>query len=110
MLPVQLDDQGSNLRTYNMTDKGISWKHEGDKYKSPDAPPQGSPTYVPPPNWRRRYPNGYTDDQPLPDLSQDEHFQVWMRPAAFPDFLKLYYRNDDEVMTSGLYEIVVYMS
>ncbi|TIA93610.1 hypothetical protein E3P99_00002 [Wallemia hederae] len=112
-LPVQLNGAGVGGldRTYNMTDRGITWSHEGDKYKYPDNPPAGEQAYVPPPNWAERYPGGvYSDEHPLPTLADDEHFQVWMRPAAFPDFSKLYYRNDDEVMATGLYEITVNMN
>lgn len=112
-LPVQLNSNDStNLdRTYNMTERGIAWSHEGKKYKYPDNAPDGEDPYVPPPNWAERYPGGvYTEENPLPDLSQDEHFQVWMRPAAFPDFTKLYFRNDDEVMAAGMYEITVNMN
>lgn len=65
---------------------------------------------LPPPNWVERYPQGYTDVTGFPDLRGDEHFQVWMRPAALPTFRKLWARNDDDVMKSGTYEITAFMS
>ncbi|EIM23603.1 transcription regulator [Wallemia mellicola CBS 633.66] len=110
--PRQLNNvEGDVDIIYNMTDKGIAWKHEGKKYKYPDAAPDGEEPYVPPPNWVKRYPGGvYSDEHPLPHLSEDEHFQVWMRPAAFPNFHKLYFRNDNDVMTTGTYEITAYMN
>ena len=70
-------------------------------YSSPDD-------VLPPPNWVERYPNGYVDG--FPNLHEDEHFQVWMRIAALPTFRKLWARNDNEVMTSGRYRVVAYMS
>ncbi|KAI5480429.1 hypothetical protein MNV49_000582 [Pseudohyphozyma bogoriensis] len=95
--------------TYNMTDTGIAWPGEAKKY--------GKTKYnytevVPPPYWAARYPNGYTADgaTAIPDLSQDEHFQVWMRTAGLPTFRKLYFRNDDEDMSAGTYEMSIYMN
>lgn len=92
-------------QTYNMTDKGIAWPGEAKKY--------GRTKYalgeaVPPPYWMDRYPNGYTES--FPDLSTDEHFQVWMRTAGLPTFRKLYFRNDDEDMSAGQYSMQIYMS
>jgi len=90
-----------------MTSKGIAWPGEAKKYtKSSYANDQA----VPPPNWHDRYPDGYTEANPIPDLSVDEHFQVWMRTAGLPTFRKLYFRNDDETMAAGEYEIEIYMS
>jgi hypothetical protein len=54
-----------------------------------------------------RYPNGY---ESFPPLADDEHFQVWMRTSALPTFSKLWGRNDDDVMTSGTYEVTINMS
>ncbi|ORY75987.1 ligand-effect modulator 3 family [Leucosporidium creatinivorum] len=106
--PVLVNPSGSSGNvTYNMTSKGIAWPGEAKKYtKSNYANDQA----VPPPNWHDRYPDGYTDANPIPDLSQDEHFQVWMRTAGLPTFRKLYFRNDDETMAAGEYEIEIYMN
>lgn len=92
---------------YNMTDRGITWPEEGRKYQ-PTRYQLGQA--VPPPNWIDRFPNGYTEATPFPDLSEDEHFQVWMRTAGLPTFRKLYYRNDNENMVAGRYSIDVFTS
>ena len=93
--------------TYNMTDRGITWPGERNKY-GPTKYQVGE--VVPPPFWAERYPNGYTEETGFPNLEDDEHFQVWMRLAGLPTFRKLYFRNDDETMAAGTYEIEVYMS
>lgn len=90
-----------------MTDVGIAWPGEAKKY--------GVTKYAigaasPPPYWAAQYPNGYTNSTPPPDLSLDEHFQVWMRTAGLPTFRKLFFRNDNENMAPGLYSIVIHMS
>jgi hypothetical protein len=56
------------------------------------------------------YPDGYTNQTGFPNLRTNEHFQVWMRVAALPTFRKLWARNDQEVMTSGMYRVVANMS
>jgi hypothetical protein len=65
---------------------------------------------VPPPNWALRYPNGYTEENPPPDLKSDEHFQNWMRTAGLPTFTKLYGRNDSQTMQKGTYRIIIGLS
>jgi len=62
----------------------------------------------PPPNWRN-YPNGYSEGN-TPDLSKDEHFQVWMRTAGLPNFRKLYSKNEQDDLMSGTYTIDIDMS
>lgn len=105
--PVLLNPAGSTTsQTYNMTSRGIAWPGESRKY-SPTK--YTASEIVPPPNWVSRYPNGYVEGE-LPDLSTDEHFQVWMRTAGLPTFRKLYMRNDDEGMMPGSYQVDVYMS
>ncbi|KAJ2378135.1 alkylphosphocholine resistance protein lem3, partial [Coemansia sp. RSA 2603] len=63
---------------------------------------------VPPPNWHERYPDGYNDT--IPDLSQDEHFLVWMRTAGLPTFRKLYMKNTEDTMKRGYYQVDVVMN
>lgn len=65
---------------------------------------------VPPPNWALRYPNNYTDDNPPPNLAQDELFQNWMRTAGLPTFSKLYGRNDTTTLPAGEYQVQIYYS
>ena len=99
--PVQLNAQN---RTYNMTQRGVAWTSDKDLY--------GQTKYtneqvLPPPNWHLRYPKNYTADNPIPDLHDDEAFQVWMRTAGLPTFSKLAMRNDNETMRSGRYQVVI---
>ena len=102
--PVQLNVPGENIdnRTYDMSRRGIAWDSDRSLY--------GKTEYnwfdvAPPPNWQRRFPDGYTADQPPPALEDDESFMVWMRTAGLPTFSKLALRNDDDVMVAGRYRI-----
>ena len=109
MAPMLLNvpgSSGSAGQVYNMTAKGIAWSSDASLYgKSAYQPNQ----VAPPPNWMKRYPDGYNDDTfPLPDLHGDEGFQVWMRTAGLPTFSKLALRSDDSVMRSGRYQITIY--
>ncbi|KAF9130260.1 hypothetical protein BGW39_003270 [Mortierella sp. 14UC] len=64
----------------------------------------------PPVNWRPRYPNGvYSDAFPPPDISTDEHFQVWMRTAGWSTFLKTYGRGSS-VLPKGKYQLRIDMN
>jgi hypothetical protein len=88
--------------TYPMTERNIAWESDKSLY--------GKTQYTwdqvaPPPNWMKRYPNGYTKDHPPPNLHEDEAFQVWMRTAGLPTFSKLALRNDQDVMREGIYEL-----
>ena len=125
-----LVDGGASNQTYQMTDRGIVWPGEKNKYAATPTPPD---QLVPPPFWRGsftnapgayNYPNGYTADN-IFNPSEDEHFmvrpaaaeqcgreahtlrQVWMRTAGLPTFRKLYYRNDNDVMLAGRYIITI---
>lgn len=89
-----------------MTEKGIAWDSDKDLYKDLTAVTDFS-TIAVPPNWAMRYPNNYTTDNPPPRIGTDEHFMVWMRTAALPDFSKLYMRNDGDVLTKGTYQVDV---
>ncbi|KAI0807301.1 transcription regulator [Fomes fomentarius] len=91
--------------TYNWSEKGIAWPGEAKKYTS--KPDYELSQITPPPNWALRFPDGYTEQNPPPDLSADEHFQNWMRTAGLPTFTKLWGRNDDTKLLKGRYEIIV---
>ncbi|KAL0578258.1 alkylphosphocholine resistance protein lem3 [Marasmius crinis-equi] len=109
--PVLTNPGGSNTTQipYNFTDKGIAWPKERDKYVE-DPVPSGYSSYsdiVPPPNWAKKFPNGYSDQARPPNLKEDEHFQNWMRTAGLPTFTKLYFRNDNETMAKGRYRITI---
>ncbi|KAI1401870.1 LEM3/CDC50 family protein [Hypoxylon fuscum] len=103
--PVFLNppDQQGNL-TYNLKNTSIAWESDKALYK-----PRVSTNYdniLPPPNWQIRYPDGrYSDENPPPNLHDDEHFIVWMRTAGLPTFSKLWGRNDTSNMLQGVYEL-----
>ncbi|KAH7053849.1 cell cycle control protein [Linnemannia elongata] len=64
----------------------------------------------PPINWRPRYPKEkYSAAFPPPDISTDEHFQVWMRTAGWSTFLKTYGRGT-EVLPAGNYQLLIDMN
>jgi len=107
--PILLNPPNSNSNSmiYQMSEKGIAWSGEAEKYKRTQYT---NNQVVPPPFWANRYPNGYTDQNPIPDLSKDEHFQVWMRTAGLPTFRKLYFRQDTDRMLSGNYVMDIYMN
>lgn len=108
--PVLQNVPNSNQanQTYNMTNKGIAWDSDKTlygqtKYKLDEI--------AVPPNWIERYPSGhYTEDNPPPNLDEDEEFQVWMRSAGLPAFSKLARRNDHETMVCGTYQLDVELS
>ncbi|KAL8747561.1 MAG: hypothetical protein Q9190_000600, partial [Brigantiaea leucoxantha] len=108
--PVLLNVQnggGMNNQTYNMTNKGIAWSSDKalygkTKYNYADI--------AVPPNWVKQYPTeGYSTENPPPNLDEDEEFQVWMRTAGLPTFSKLAKRNDHESMACGMYQIDIVM-
>ena len=101
--------QGITINSnYSMTDKGIAWESDRSLY--------GKTAYAPkdiavPPNWQLRWgANGYTEQNPPPDLSTYEAFQVWMRTAGLPTFSKLALRNDTSTMSTGVYQVHVLSS
>jgi hypothetical protein len=107
--PVLLNVGGSSVtnQTYNMSDNNIAWSSDSARF--------GKTSYtvdqvVPPPNWALRYPDGYTNQTGLPDLSTWYEFQVWMRTAGLPTFSKLALRNPDEVMRAGTYQVDIDLS
>jgi len=96
-------NDGNNFTAYNFSESGIAWPGEAKKYKPTSYDPA---TIVPPPNWSLRFPNGYNSSN-LPNLGADEHFQNWMRTSGLPTFSKLWGRNDNDVMSKGIYQVTV---
>lgn len=90
---------GDENSIYEMTDKKISWSSDRSRYKKTKYDPS---EIAPPPNWAKKYPNGYTSDN-LPDLSEWESLQVWMRTAGLPNFMKLALRNNTQTLQRGEY-------
>lgn len=110
--PVKLTsgDHRDNV-TYEMSETDIAW--ESDKKLYGPYPTQDDPEYKniqPPKFWRAQWPNGYTKEQPPPDLSKDEHLMVWMRTAGLPRFSKLYMANKTHGMDNGTYRIDIWDS
>lgn len=105
--PILLTTKSSGNVTYSMSERGIVWPGEKNKYKKTSQNPS---TMIPPPFWRgAKGPYGRTEyfanGSNLFDPSKDEHFMVWMRTAGLPTFRKLYKRNDADVMAAGYYRI-----
>lgn len=97
-----LTSVGTSGGNYNMSEKGIAWDSDKSLYKKTTLDPS---TIAVPPNWVVKYPEGYSTDNPPPDISQDEHLMVWMRTAALPSFSKLYMRNDANTLAAGTYQL-----
>lgn len=88
---------------YALSKSGIAWKYNSQRYKKTTY---DASDIVPPPNWVKMFPNGYTNDN-IPDISKWENFQNWMSPAALTPFSKMFARNDDSTLKKGLYQINV---
>lgn len=103
--PILLNPtNGMSTQTYNMTDEGIAWATDRNRFKKTEYT---NDQVVPPPNWAKMYPDGYTDENPIPDISTWESFQNWMRTAGLPTFSKLALRNDNETLVSGTYSVTI---
>ncbi|KAJ2612805.1 alkylphosphocholine resistance protein lem3 [Coemansia sp. RSA 1804] len=107
-LPVLTNPPGNRPpATYVMTESGIAWESDRKRVN----PTSYTPDQVyPPPNWFAKYGAEYNESAGIPDLSQNEHFLVWMRTAGLPTFRKLYMKNTGETMQSGTYSIDVVMN
>ncbi|KAJ2358886.1 alkylphosphocholine resistance protein lem3 [Coemansia erecta] len=95
---------GQTSTTYKMTEKGIAWDADRKRFNPSEYQPGD---VLPPPNWHERYGDEYDE---LPRLDEDEHFMVWMRTAGLPTFRKLYMKNEQDVMKSGIYQLDVVMN
>ncbi|EGV64319.1 alkylphosphocholine resistance protein lem3 [Yamadazyma tenuis] len=88
---------------YKLTNKGIAWSKDKNRFKKTKY---SHKDIVPPPNWYKRFPNGYNETN-VPDVSTWEEFQNWMHPAGLPTFNKLVLRNDDDTLKAGTYQVSV---
>mmetsp|Transcript_2198 Transcript_2198/g.3670 ORF Transcript_2198/g.3670 Transcript_2198/m.3670 type:complete len:318 (+) Transcript_2198:37-990(+) len=77
----------------DVSEKGIAWPSDVEnKFRKPEGTIEGTPIM---------------DDGPLSDFNiTDEHFIVWMRTAALPDFRKLYGIINKDV-PKGSYQVTV---
>lgn len=86
---------------FELTNKHISWSIDRHRYKMTKY---NASDIVPPPNWTKKYPDGYTDDN-IPNIHEWEEFQVWMRTAPFPKFYKLALKNESAYLPDGKYSM-----
>ncbi|KAK5632163.1 hypothetical protein RRF57_007877 [Xylaria bambusicola] len=103
--PVRLGvrEEDNHTLIYNWSEKGIAWKADMALYENLENPDYN--LIIPPPNWRKRYPNGrYDEDHPPPNIKEDEHFISWMRTAALPSFFKPW-AFGNETLVAGNYRI-----
>ncbi|KAI1332854.1 CDC50 family protein [Xylariaceae sp. FL0255] len=107
--PVKVGSTGSTAeRTYNMTEKGIAWTADLQLYGN--TPLTEFSSIIPPPTWQIQWPNDeYSTEHPPPNLKEDEHFIVWMRTAALPNFNKLWSKsaNSSAALEAGQYSITI---
>lgn len=88
---------------YKMTNKGIAWKSDRDRFKKTKY---NHTEVAPPPNWYKKFPNGYNETN-MPNIHGWEEFQNWMHPAGLPTFNRLALRNDDDPLRAGTYQVSV---
>jgi len=94
---------------YEFSKKGIAWSSDAGRFKKYGYTDLSA--ILPPQNWRGRYPQGvYSAAFPPPDISVDEDFQVWMRTAGWPTFLKAWGRNDQQTLKAGNYTMSIDMN
>ncbi|KAF9285014.1 hypothetical protein BGZ68_004220 [Mortierella alpina] len=94
---------------YEFSKNGIAWSSDRGRFKKYGY--TNLSAILPPENWRGRWPKGvYSEDFPPPDISTDEPFQVWMRTAGWPTFLKAYGRNDAQTLKAGNYTMSIDMN
>lgn len=104
--PVLLTPASSaNNETYLMTANGTAWSSDGNLFKKTVYTAN---QVAPPPNWHMRYPYGYNEDFPIPNIHEDPGLQTWMRTSGLPTFSKLALRNDTSYMPGGRYQIDIY--
>lgn len=95
----------STSADYNMTTEGIAWATNKNRFQKTKY---NASEVVPPPNWAKMFPDGYTQDN-LPDISTWQEFQNWMQTPALPTFSKMVMRNDDDKLNKGTYGVTVGM-
>lgn len=102
-ISLQLNTTDSDGSDYKFSNKDIAWKSDRKIYKKTKY---NAADIVPPPNWAKTYPDGYTDDN-LFDIREYEDLLVWMRTAGMPSFYKLKGKNENDDLLKGTYEISI---
>lgn len=93
----------SDSSDYTMSGDGIAWSTNKNRFKKTSY---SVDEIVPPPNWVKRFPNGYNETN-LPDISNWPEFQNWMAPAALSDFSNMVLKNEKDNFNKGIYQINV---
>lgn len=102
--PQRLGDTSEDI-FYEWSEEGIAWSSDKDLYKNLTDPDYD--LIIPPPNWRRQYPDErYSSKYPPPNLNTEEHFISWMRTAALPSFFKPW-AFGNETLKAGTYSIEI---
>ncbi|GAA5798358.1 hypothetical protein HPULCUR_003760 [Helicostylum pulchrum] len=102
-----LNSPGSQTNaTMNFDETGIAWPADKKRLHSTQMNPA---ELAPPPNWEKKYPEGYSADK-IFHPQDDEHFQVWMRTSWYPTFRKLYSALRDNTLQAGIYEVNVVLN
>lgn len=95
--------------TYEMSEKGLVWPGEMEKYIRSKY---RWDEVAPPPNWQNAtgrfgVPTGMYTEENFFNPEGNEHFAVWMRTAGLPVIRKLYMRNDNDDLVVGRYRVQV---
>ncbi|SCU77554.1 LANO_0A00672g1_1 [Lachancea nothofagi CBS 11611] len=98
---MELSGVNETQLPYALTNQNIAWSADRNRYKKTTY---NASQIVPPPNWAQKYPDGYTEAN-IPDLSQWEELQVWMRTAGLPTFYKLALKNETSTLPKGMYQM-----
>ncbi|KAI8906860.1 CDC50/LEM3 family, partial [Gorgonomyces haynaldii] len=101
----------STIIVYNISDRGIAWPSDADRYLPTTWTQQENwqRKIVPPPFWRQAFPKwaeGYNATN-IPNLKTWEQFQVWMRTAGLPTFRKLWGSNVDTMLPAGTWKVEI---
>lgn len=100
---TSLTGVNGTTQNYDFTKDDIAWGSTKNRFKKTKY---NYTEVVPPPNWYKRFPNGYNETN-MPDISKWQEFQNWMFTLAFADFNKLAQRNNIDTLPQGTYEVSV---
>lgn len=91
---ISLDDDDKDTgSTIALSNKNINWATDKKRYKKTEY---SASQIVPPPFWKKKFPDGYNDTN-IPDIKEWEEFQNWMRTPAFPKFSRLIRRTESSL-------------
>ncbi|GMM55968.1 hypothetical protein DAKH74_025840 [Maudiozyma humilis] len=99
----QLRGADSSTADFQLTNDGTAWSTDKHRYHKTQYT---AAEIVPPPNWAKRFPQGYTDTN-IPDIQTWPEFQVWMRTAALPTFYKRILQNESASLPRGHYSMTI---